>query len=406
MNNSKEPLYDHDGEEIINLYYHKVSKRFQIAKNITLLVLALYVFLMFWGFRDRITSENLGFLMRNINMDITARGDSGGRINYMVSDGAQIYKYKDSLVVLDGTQLTFFDKAGNITLSEKVDMENPTLAVSQSYALVYDLSNQKFYLYNAFSRIMSNEISGNIVSAGTSPAGAFILSLSKPGVNSEFLIYNNSQKLAASAKKSGYSACSAISNDGNLAMLVTYNYDSENRYEWTVDFIRCADGELISSVTKKGSMPLKAWYTDDGIPMLYTYDKVICFDIEGEIAKEVSIDSESIIRFTPQNSGFAMVYGKGFDRRISYVEWYDAKGALSGKTELDGVVGVVKTCGGALVCAREGVLTVIKDQKIANIDTSYEIVDVVDMKNGFFACGYSKAELILFEDLKFEEFVK
>ena len=150
-------------------------------------------------------------------MDITARGDSGGRINYMVGDGVQICKYKDSIVVLDGDQLTFFDKSGNITLSETVDMKNPTLAVSQNYALVYDLTNQKFYLYNAFSRIMTHEISGNLVSADTSPAGAFILSVSKPGVNSEFVIYNNSQKLAASAKKKGYSSCSAISLDGKNA---------------------------------------------------------------------------------------------------------------------------------------------------------------------------------------------
>lgn len=399
-------MYDQDGEEIINPYYHKVSKRFQIAKNITLCILALYVFLMFWGFRERITSENLGFLMRNINMDITARGDSGGRINYMVSDGAQICKYKDSIVVLDEGQLTFFDKAGNITLSEKVDMENPTLAVSQSYAMVYDLSNQKFYLYNAFSRIMSKEISGNIVSAGTSPAGAFILSLSKPGVNSEFLIYNNSQKPAASVKKGGYSACSAISNDGKLAMLVTYNYDKDSQYIWTVDFIRCSDGEFISTVSGNGSMPLKAWYTEDGIPMLYTYKSVICFNKEGEIATEVEIDPESIIRFTPQDSGFAMVYSSGFDRRISCVEWYDAKGNASGKTELDGVIGVFETCSGAFVCSREGRLTVIKDQKTVTIDTDYKVVDIVDMKNGFFACGYSKAELILFENLKFEEFVK
>ena len=406
MNNSKEPIFDQNGEEIINPYYHKISKRFQVAKNITLFVLALYVFLMFWGFRDRITSENLGFLMRNINMDITARGDSGGRINYMVSDDAQIYKYKDSIVVLDDSQLTFFDKAGNITLSEKVDMKKPTLAVSQNYALVYDLSNQKFYLYNAFSRIMTEEISGNIVSAGTSPAGAFILSLSKPGVSSEFLIYNNSQKLAASAKKSGYSACSAISLDGKLAMLVTYNYDKDSQYIWTVDFIRCSDGKLISSVTEKGSMPLKAWYTEDGIPMLYTYKSVICFDKEGKVTSRVPIDAENIIRFAPQDSGFAMVYGKGTDRRISFVEWYDAKGEPSGKTELDGVIGVFKTCSGAFVCSREGKLTVIADKKIANIDTSYKVIDIVDMKDGFYACGYSKAELIKFEDLKFEEFVK
>lgn len=399
-------MFDQSGEEIINPYYHKISKRFQIAKNVTLFMLALYVFLMFWGFRDRITSENLGFLMRNINMDITARGDSGGRINYMVGDSAQIYRYKDSLVVLDEGQLTFFDRSGNMTLSEKVDMQNPTLAVSQNYALVYDLSNRKFYLYNAFSKIMSEEISGNIVSAGTSPAGAFILSLSKPGISSEFLIYNNSQKLAASAKKSGYSACSAISLDGKYAMLVTYNYDKDSEYIWTVDFIRCSDGELLSSVTEKGSIPLKAWYTEDGVPMLYTYDKVVCFNEDGEIEKEIAIDFENIIRFAAQDSGFAMVYAKGSDRRVSHVEWYDAKGKLSGKTTLDGVIGVFETCSGAFVCSREGKLTVIRGKKIANIDTDYKIVDIVDMKDGFYACGYSKADLILFEDLKFEEFVK
>lgn len=395
-------MYDIDGTEIINPYYHKVSNRFKFAKNVTLFVLALYVFLMFWGFRDRITSENLHFLMRNINMDITARGDSGGHINYMVSDGVQICKYKDSIVVLDGDQLTFFDRSGNITLSEKIDMKNPTLAVSQNYALVYDLSNQKFYLYNAFSRIMSNEIAGNIVSAGTSPAGAFILSLSKPGVNSEFLIYNNSQKLAASAKKKGYSACSAISLDGQNAMLVTYNYDSDDKCVWTVDFIRCSDGKLLSSVSQSGSMPLSAWYTEDGTPMLYTFDKVICFDKGLKNVKTVEIDAKNIIRFAPQDSGFAMVYAKGSDRRVSFVEWYDASGELSGKTELDGVIGVFETCSGAFVCARDGVLTVIKDKKIANVETNQKIIDIVDMKNGFYACGYSKAELILFDDLEFE----
>lgn len=399
-------MFDHDGEEIINPYYYKVSKRFQFAKNITLLLLALYVFLMFWGFRDRITSENLGFLMRNINMDITARGDNGGRINYMVSNDAQICKYKDALVVLDGDQLTFFDKAGNITLSEKVDMEDPVLAVSTSYALVYDLSNQSFYLYNAFSRIMSEQITGDIVNAGTSPAGAFVLSISKPGIKSEFLIYNNNQKLAASIKKSGDSACCAISLDGKSVMLATYNYDLNSQYIWTVDFIRCSDGELISSVSGKGSIPRKAWYTEDGVPMLYTGDKVICFDENGKIAKQVDIDFENIIKFASQESGFAVVYAKGNDRRISLVEWYDAKGALSGKTELWGVISEFRTCGGAFVCARDEGLTIIKNKKIANIDVDYEIVEVVDMKNGFFACGYSKAELILFEDLKFEEFVK
>ena len=49
---------------------------------------------------------------------------------------------------------------------------------------------------------------------------------------------------------------------------------------------------------------------------------------------------------------------------------------------------------------------VIADKKIANIDTSYKVIDIVDMKDGFYACGYSKAELIKFENLKFEEFVK
>ena len=297
MNPSKETIYDSDGEEIINPYYHKVSKRFRLAKNLTLIALILYVIAMFWMFKDRITSENLRYLMRNINMDITARGDSGGRINYMIGDGATLCKYKDGVVVLDGKQLSFFDAFGNTTFSTDVEMRSPALAVSDGYALVYDLSGKDFKLYNAFSQIKSDSIAGSIVSAGTSPAGAFILSIAKPGVSSEFLVYNNSLNLAASVKKKGYSACSALSRDGKNAMLVTYEYGSDGKYVTTVDFRRCSDGELLSSVTHKGTMPLKAWYSEQGVPMLYTYDSVLCFDGEGKLVSQVEIESESIIKF-------------------------------------------------------------------------------------------------------------
>ncbi|MBQ7847109.1 MAG: hypothetical protein IJ344_02375, partial [Clostridia bacterium] len=302
MNGSKEQIFDKNGEEILNPYYHKVSKRFRIAKNLVLVALVLYVFVMFWAFKDRITSENLQYLLRNINMDITAGGDSSGRLHYMVSDSATLLKYKDAIVVLDKEQLSFYDSFGNTTFTTDVGMDLPAIAVSDGYAMVYDISGQEYKLYNAFSMIKSGEVSGSIVGAGTSPAGAFVLSIAKPGVSSEFLIYNNSLNLAASVKKKGYSACSALSRDGKNAMLVTYDYSDSGKYLCTVDFIRCSDGKLLSSVTSEGSMPLKAWYTKDSIPMLYTYDGVLCFDEKGGLVTKVPIDPERVIKFAFSDS--------------------------------------------------------------------------------------------------------
>jgi hypothetical protein len=406
MNESKEPIYDKNGEEIVNPYYYKVSKRFRIAKNLVLVVLVLYVCVMFWAFRDRITSENLQYLLRNINMDITASGNTGDRIHYMISDGATVCEYKDSLVVLDKTQLSFYDTFGNTTFTTDIKMDLPAMAVSDGYAMVYDISGQEFRLYNAFSLIKSGEVSGSIVGAGTSPAGAFVLSIAKPGVSSEFLIYNNSLKLAASVKKKGYSACSALSRDGKNAMLVTYDYSDSGKYLCTVDFIRCSDGKLLSSVTHEGSMPLKAWYTKDGIPMLYTYDGILCFDENGKLVTNVAIDAEKIIKFAFSDSGFAMVYADGYDRRHSRVEWYDSKGKLSGTVEIDGVVTVIKHCLDSFVICADEKIFVINSDKMAKSTYGGHIVDVVEAGDGFYVCGYSKADLVKISDLSFEKLEK
>lgn len=135
-----------------------------------------------------------------------------------VSDISDVVVTKNNTFVVSGTNLSRYDHAGDQKEDVHLNYNNPKLAGSGSYILVYDAGGVNFRVYNSRGMIQSGTTVDDtqIVGGAINSKGNFIL-FTRPRTSSQYASYLNYYKLKTEKPKRwgcvDYIVSGAISDD-------------------------------------------------------------------------------------------------------------------------------------------------------------------------------------------------
>ena len=271
MENKKQ--LPHGDESKVNEYYLGVSKKLRIAKYIVLLFMVAAFILTLWGYRSRLTYDNLRYILRDIDKagHTTMENDA---VYYTASDTNVYLYFRGDLAVGSSGGIDFHRALGSRSFSDKVNFKSPVLAGSDKYMVAYDTGGNSFYVYNSISRVYSETLKHKIICCAASDSGNFAVLTKNDVGDSVARIYDKNFALTCEVTRAGYAYSIGFLSSDRLYVCESYSSDATlytNVVVYTVgkddiDLSVTVQGTALDASAVKGGYAI---VTSDGV---YLYD--------------------------------------------------------------------------------------------------------------------------------------
>lgn len=250
-----------------NKYYLAVSRRYKFMRLLTAGVLLIFVLLMIALRPEEITTANILYLFRDINVSAEG-GDAFSGVSYSAEPIQRFAVYRGELLYVTGREAKLYSATGGLGLSTTVSYEQPAVDVTDKYALIYDIGGRGFSVYNSFSELYRETLEYGIVAADMCKTGDFILVTTGREHRSEAYLYGDDFELRAMYKKSDYVSGAALSDDGGRLVLVSFGVDEGGEYYTDVSFYNVGEDSVSATAHAAGECPLLVRAMDDGFAVI------------------------------------------------------------------------------------------------------------------------------------------
>lgn len=277
-------------------YYTNLSHRFGLASLILYLVLFVFVVSALVSNRDLITYSNLYYLVKDINAASLTAQERANTLEYPSSQSSPAFaSYRGGLVVAGSTEVTVLNASGKRTLSSPVSYGTPAVAASDKYFLTYGRGQNTFALFNAFSKIYSEDTRFPIYGAAIADDGSFVILTRSQTYASELLFYNRKREQIAAYHLRGYATSLALSPSGATAMVLST--DSEEGV-WTTKISVIQIGSHMTERSVETIVIPQAFggvcgFTDETRMAAVLTDRLLILRPSGEILSEIPFDGLS-----------------------------------------------------------------------------------------------------------------
>ena len=270
-------------------YYIKVSNRFRLAKTVTAIALAVFIVVMLAVFRNEITPENIGYMIRDLGITNTVYSNSSSvNITYESDTSSVFGLFRGSLAVSGKSGFHLYSREGGSIFSEEHSYETPCLSVSDSYAITYDLGGSSYSVYNSLQRISEGSTAYPIYMAASSDSGHYAVLTRSAEYRTVAYIYDGSGKNTAQIFKDKYAVSAGFSPSGSLFYIASVDEK---------------EGTLQGEITV---------YDPKGGSTVYTADmgSAVVADAAFDGSTLTAISGRSLVRISP-SGGITAEYGYG-----------------------------------------------------------------------------------------------
>ncbi len=229
----KRPLIPQNAGEItdVSVRFHRTwAERFRRAKWFILLFLFIFVLLMLLFGKGSINYENFLFLLRDLDAEYHADTDVGGiGVYYDADTEMSCQVFKDHLIVIDTKQVSLYGLSGYRVFSYPHQYKNPSVAVSDSYFIVYDLGGYGFSFYNAVGLLQENDdYDFPILDVTVANDGTFGILTKNQTYRSSVHVYDDSCSLLASYHTMRYATRIKLNENASRIQIASLYIDSED----------------------------------------------------------------------------------------------------------------------------------------------------------------------------------
>lgn len=270
-------------------YYIKISSRFRLAKIITAITLAVFIVVMLSVFRSDITPENIRYMIRDLGVTNTVYSNTSSVTITYESDTSSVFGlFRESLALSDGSGFHLYSREGGNIFSEEHSYETPSLSVSDSYAVTYDLGGTSYAVYNSLGRISGGTTAYPIYMAAASVSGSYAVLTRSAEYRTVAYIYDSSGKNTVQIFKDKYAVSAGFSSGGSLFYITSIDE---------------RDGSLSGEISV---------YDPRGGSTVYTVDTgtAVVADACFDGSTLTAITSRSLLRISP-SGGMTAEYGYG-----------------------------------------------------------------------------------------------
>ncbi len=209
----------------VNEYYLRISKKLRIAKYIALLFMVAMLILTLWGYRSRLTYDNLRYILRDI--DKAGHTSMNNDAVYYTANDTNVYLYfRGDLAVGSSGGIDFHRALGSRSFSDKISFKSPVLTGSDKYMIAYDTGGNSFYVYNSISRVYSETLKHRIIDCAASDSGNFAVLTKSDVGDSVVRIYNKDFSLVGEVTRAGYAYSIGFLTSNKIYICESYSKDA------------------------------------------------------------------------------------------------------------------------------------------------------------------------------------
>lgn len=204
------------------------------------------------------------------------------------------------LAVANSTGFELLDSSGNIVTSKLLQMDNPSVAACDSYAVFYDLGGTNIAAADFEGGITELSVTGDILSVTISAGGYAAVTTECTGYRALVTIYNADlvpvyQWYSSSAWVIG----AAASPDGQSAAVLSYTASGSE-----VRFFRLDQTNQTGAFSVSDKILLDVhWFSSDRL-CAYTTDQILFFNAEGRWLATYSFAGQYLTGFAGGGDGF------------------------------------------------------------------------------------------------------
>lgn len=294
----------------ITKYYLKISKRYQTACALFVIVLLVYLVFILSVYGEYITYANLQYLLRDIDT-ITSSGESSfSQIKYSGQNEQTFAVFKNGLATAGKESVSLFDSSGLLLCEDPISFSDPVLVPSNKYLMLYDIGGNSYSIYNSITRVVSRQTDYKIVDGDMSDSGAFILVTRSNETKYVVEVYNSALNHTMSIYKDNYVMDTAISRNGKK-IVVCSAVPAETDFNCEIALYTEGNSEMFNKIVLSQTMPLYVRFLEDGFAVLcdnglYFYDEdgvnVSSYLFSGMTLEYADLSEEYIVLVASENA--------------------------------------------------------------------------------------------------------
>lgn len=309
-------VFEEETRLVTNRYYLTLSNRFRWATWITVVVLAAYLAVMFFSFRDEITLDNFRFLMRNVNFRLESTlplpEDQSGVI-YDRDENRIFAVYKDYFATVGNGRLAIVDKNGNRSYGSALDYADPALRASDSQLLCFDRGGKSYSLYTYFNCVEEGTLSYPITDGVIADNGSYALATREENYYGTVMVYDSQSRLIQRIRKDKYIVSIDLLPDGSEILVTSFYTDERGRPVTEIAAHQTSSTEAPKLLTFENLLPYECRYLSDGGCLLIGSDGVKFIDSKWKIYSTSTFSDQNVIKYVTGDDFVALLSASDSD---------------------------------------------------------------------------------------------
>lgn len=361
-----------------NEYYLSVSRKFKLARYITLLVLISFILVMISFYSEDITLENFRYLLKYFSKDTPDTVQDAGAIYYNADNKIDLGVYKGDIIKADSSGIEIYNPKGELILTNDTAYENPEIKTSERYTIVYDLGGYNYSIFNSFSQLKKEEFLYPINNAVMSNTGTYAIATKAAGYKSALYVYDKNFNRVGQLFKDMYIMDMSMSDDGTNVLISYADTTQNGEYKTELVTYSLYSESTGLSYSIDDTMVMKTGYFSEGGFGVACDDMLIFFDKYGNSINEISYDSRIpaavLIDEDYVVAGFSQnIIGYNYDINV-----YDCAGNLLLEKAVHGKLEKIAADENNIYALCEGQLYIISisNGKTIGIPISGNVIDV------------------------------
>ena len=270
----------------------RLSRSFRFYKYAAIVVFVIFVVGGLFVFKDEITSENLRYLIKYLDLSNTDPGTGESTLTFdssqSLSRGAL---FKNDLVMVGPNSIDVYDLFNGRIYSDTFIMSRPAFSVSSKHVLVYDIGGKDARLFNSFSSLWSATYDYPIFCADASDSGKFAVATSEKNYHSAVYVYDTAyDRIFKWLSADKYVSDVALSDQDDTSLAIAALRAEKGDFVSELLLFKVFEKDPVASWSFPGQMPLKT-FTSAAASVLLT-DRALHVIPEGSQPITVSFPTD------------------------------------------------------------------------------------------------------------------
>ncbi len=299
---------------------------------VILMVLLLSCTIVFSG--SVFSEETFRYLFRCFDAAGLGQLQNYGTVYCKTAPNAGYGAYTEQLVIWDDRDVQVYDGYGNCLLSEEHEMQTPAFAAGASSFLLYENGGSRYTVYQAFSRLYTEQVQGVIVWADVAREGGYCIVTRMPDGQNEITIYRAHFEKQMIIQKSQPVLFADLSADGTRLAVTTYRMETG---ESVTQVYTVGSEETPEEIRISGEMPQKTAFDTQNRLILLTNRALRCYDNSTEPALCQTWTGQTLAGSALSGDRILLILRDAYETSRTAYTWYASDGTMLAEATLSGV---------------------------------------------------------------------